>query len=42
MDELEEMRIPEVGTTLRGISALSALVKDIRLKRKSEDKVETV
>ena len=42
MDELEEMRIPEVGTTLRGMSALSAIVKDIRLKRKNEEKLETV
>ncbi len=42
MGELEEMRIPEVGTAIRGISALSAIVKDIRLKRKDEEKLETV
>lgn len=36
LDELENMRIPEVGTVLKGISALSGIVKDIRLKRKRE------
>lgn len=42
LDELEKMRIPEVGTVLKGISALSAIVKDIRLKRKHEEKLDMV
>lgn len=38
LDELEQMCIPAAGSTLKGISALSAIIKTTRLEKKTAEK----